>query len=140
MTLLQPKTSNQFPEGGYGFVDSRTGFKVNGWEGTPQMHAVKIRDHRRANPKHYPPGEPQWFDTASIIQEIYGQKVKTHPHLFRGYADTVQTVSSPAPLTTVGPEVKCKHCGSSKFKPIYCLSCGGNRVKGWKCESCNTDL
>ncbi len=139
MTLLQPKSSNGgFPQDGWPFTDPKTGFKINGWEGTPQMHAVKIRDHRRANPKHYPAGEPQWFDTASIIQEIYGQKVKTHPHLFRGYPDAGPQQTS-QPRSLVAPTTQCT-CGSNEFEPILCLTCGGHRIKGYKCKSCGKEV
>ena len=141
MTLLQPKQSNGgFPQGGWPYVDPKTGFKCNGWEGTPQMHAVKIIAHRRANPNFYPPSEGQWFDPASVVQEIYQQKVKTHPHLFKGYSDNApQMNAQPTPKTMVSPTIVCA-CGSNEFEPQYCKTCGGNRINGYKCSKCGKDI
>lgn len=135
MSLLQPKQTSQFPPGGYGFVDPKTGFKCVGYEGTPQMHAVKIMEHRRANPKFYPPGESHWFDKESIVQEIYKQKFQTHPHLFRGYGDA--PINVPAPEKSfLSPTVKCGKCGANEFENIYCKTCAGRRVVAIKCKSC----
>lgn len=141
MTLLQLKQSNGgFPQGGFPYQDPRTGFKCNGWEGTPQMHAVKIIQHRRANPKFYPPAEGQWFDTSAVVQEIYQQKALTHPHLFRGYPDkSPATVSNQRSTPMISPTLICS-CGSNEFTAVKCLTCGGSRIKSWKCTKCGREV
>lgn len=141
MSLLQPKQSNGgFPQGGWPWVDPKTGFKLNGWEGTPQMHAVKIIAHRRANPNHYPPSESHWFDPAAVVQEIYQQKVKTHPHLFKGYSDTPPIVErKPQTQLMVSPTIICA-CGSNEYEAIKCMTCGGHRIKGYRCKKCGKEI
>lgn len=142
MSLLQLKNANatQFPSGGgWGFIDPKTGFKCVGYEGTPQMHAAKIISHRRANPKFYPPGEAHWFDPNSVIQEIYQQKFKTHPHLFKGYGNAPVANTQRAAVVQISPTVLCS-CGSNDFTPIRCLTCGGHRITGYKCAKCGKEL
>ncbi len=139
MSLLQPKNNNQFPPGGFGFEDPKTGFKCVGYEGTPQMHAVKIRDHRRANPKFYPTGEGHWFDLNSIVQEIYQQKVRTHPYLFKGYPDKgPPIVKQDNSESIISPTVFCE-CGSNEWEVQYCRSCSGKRITGRKCKKCGKE-
>lgn len=135
LTLKQPNA--QFPPGGFSFVDERTGFKVNGYEGTPQMSAFKIKAHREGNPTLYPKTESQKFDINFIVQEIYQQRSKTMPELFK---ELNGTVSSSVPVinqnrsnqpikSSLGP---CT-CGSDMVFPIYCQTCSGNRITGYKC-------
>jgi hypothetical protein len=140
MSLLQPKQSNGgFPPNGWPFTDPKTGFKCNGWEGTPQMHAVKIIQHRRANPGVYPPGESQWFDAAAVIQEIYKQKASTHPHLFRGYPDGPRMVTREQKGSiVVSPTLICG-CGSNEWEELYCKTCAGRRITGYKCRKCGKE-
>lgn len=137
---LKNPNANQFPPQGWPFKDPKTGFRCNGYEGTPAMHAVKIIGNRRANPHHYPPGEPQWFDPNSVIQEIYAQKAATHPQLFKGFPD-VQIVAQPERIVSrvVAPTVICS-CGANDYEPIYCKTCGGKRITGYKCKSCGKEL
>ncbi len=139
MSLQLKNPNGSFPPGGWGFVDPKTGFKCNGWEGTPSMHAVKIIQHRRSNPKFYPPTEPQAFDMPSIVQEIYAQKAKTHAHLFVGYPDVIPSMSHSAPKAMVSPTHVCP-CGSTSWDPIYCKTCAGHRITGYKCHSCGKEL
>ncbi len=133
--ILKNSTSSQFPPGGYPFTDPKTGRKFNGWEGTPQMIAVKVAEHRRANPSLYPDGAGQ--DINGIIQEIFAQKFKVMPWLFRGQPDQGPGAypSQPAtePVTIRGE--KCS-CGATEFTPEYCKTCSGSRVVGMKCKSC----
>ncbi len=134
LALKQPNGS--FPPGGWPFTDPRTKKTWNGYEGTPQMHAISIIAHRRMNPKVYSPDEPQWFDMLLVIQEIYAQKFATQPAIFRGQADaTLGVVQKP-----VSGDQKCSKCGATDFEPVYCKTCGGQKVKGWKCRSCGTEL
>jgi len=121
----------QFPgPNGFAFTDPRTGFKVAGWEGTAQMNAIKIIANRRANPHIYDPAESQWFDRASVVQEIYAEMNKTQPELFNGFGGNVQLPVTPGPSGMV-----CS-CGSTDCTPIYCATCSGQRVTGWTCNSC----
>lgn len=130
---LKNATASQFPQGGWGFTDPKTNRKFNGWEGTPQMIAVKVAEHRRANPSIYPNGEGQ--DLNGIIQQIYEQKMKTAPWLFVGQPDKdpAQPQTQAATVTIVGQ--KCS-CGATEFKPVYCATCSGRRITGYTCASC----
>lgn len=140
MILQLKNPTQQFPQGGFGFRDPKTGFICNGYEGTPAMHAVKIIANRRANPHVYPAGESQWFDQQSVIQEIYAQKVVTHPHLFKGYSDAYIVPQKDKVVSrTIAPTVACA-CGSHDFDPVYCKTCGGRVIKGYKCKSCGKEL
>lgn len=134
LKLKQPNA--QFPAGGFGFTDPRTKRVWNGYEGTPQMTAVSIVQHRQANPTLYPPSETQWFDVLMVIQEIYAYKFQTMPELFVGYGGppiTIAAVTSPAAQPPSG--LVCS-CGSTSFSPVYCATCGGQKIKSWKCNSC----
>lgn len=135
--LKNPNSS--FPQYGWPFTDPRTGFICKGYEGTPTMHAVKIINHRRANPHVYSKDEPQWFDTQSVVQEIYAQKAATHPHLFRGFDDAMVTIQNVNNRQALAPTVKCK-CGAQDFDPIFCKTCGGRKVTGYRCKSCGKEL
>ncbi len=138
--ILQLKNPNSaFPHNGWPFVDERTGFKCNGWEGTPQMHAPKIIKNRRDNPQHYSTSEGQWFDVNSVVQEIYAQKHKTHPHLFKGFADAIPVATQIQSKPIIAPTVMCS-CGSNDFEPEFCKTCGGRRITGYKCKKCGKHL
>lgn len=132
LTLKTPNGS--FPPGGFPFTDPRTNKVWNGYEGTPAMHAVNIILHRRANSAIYPASEPQWFDKASVIQEILAQKFATHPHLFNGQPDKGPTIKAPAPKVA-DPGV-CPNCQSTAFEVVYCAICSGRRITGFKCSAC----
>lgn len=139
--IYQLKSSNSaFPPQGWPFTDPKTGFKCNGWEGTPQMHATKIIANRRANPSFYPTGEAKWFDPASVVQEIYAQKAATHPHLFKGFPDAhIVPRAERIVSRVIAPTVKCS-CGAGDFEPILCKTCGGRRIVGYKCKACGKEL
>lgn len=140
--ILQLKNSNanQFCQGGWPFVDPKSGFKCNGYEGTPKMHANKIIAHRRANPTLFPPNDASLFDVNSVIQEIYQQKFQTHPQLFVGQPGyTVLKMEKPA-KKNYQPNSKCPKCNSPDFEPVYCPTCTGRRITGYKCKSCGTHL
>lgn len=131
---LKNATASQFPQGGWPFEDPLTKRKFNGWEGTPQMIAVKVAEHRRANPQLYPDGKGQ--DLNSIVQEIYAQKVRVMPWLFTGYPDKNPAYpSQPAAKAVVIKGEKCT-CGATEFKPVYCPTCSGRRITGYVCASC----
>ena len=132
---LKNASASQFPPGGWPFTDPKTGRKFNGWEGTPQMIAVKVVEHRRANPSLYPDGAGQ--DVNAIIQEIFAQKVKAMPWLFTGFPDQGPGAypSQPAPASVSIRGEKCS-CGATEFKPVYCPTCSGRRIIGYTCASC----
>jgi hypothetical protein len=132
MKLQLKRPNDQFPPGGFGFIDPRTRRIFNGYEGTPAMHARNIRAHRLANPKLYPTEESKWFDEAEIVQEIYREKFKTAPHLFQGEPDNPPA----APTKTIQSNLGTCVCGSSDVTPIYCPTCGGQRITGYKCAAC----
>lgn len=129
--------AQQFPAGGFGFIDPRTKRVFNGMEGTGPMQAVKIIEHRRSNPTIYPVGEWQWFNQEEVIQEVYRQKHASMPELFVGY-DAALRPSNPEPYR---PQIaspaglKCV-CGSVTFKPNYCQTCAGSRINSWSCTVC----
>jgi hypothetical protein len=129
---LKNATASQFPPSGWPFSDPKTGMKFNGWEGTPQMQAVKIAAHRRANPKFYPDGAGQ--DSNAIIQELYQQKFSSAPWLFVGQPDKDPAQGQSQGATIIIGE-KCS-CGSTEWIPEYCKTCSGRRVIGRKCASC----
>lgn len=131
---LKNANANQFPPGGWGFKDKRTGFECKPHEGTPAMHAVKIIANRKGNPHFYPPGEPQWFDASMIIQEIYAQKAATHPYLFKGHSD-VQIIPR-TQRSEVITDKPCPSCGGTEWELTFCKTCAGRRVTGKKCKSC----
>ena len=138
--ILKLKNPNApFPQGGWPFKDPKTGFSVNGYEGTPTMHAPKIIAHRRANPHVYPSQQYHWFDEQSVIQEIYQQKLATHPHLFRGFADKTVEIKTKATNKRVEqPSLNCE-CGALDWKPKYCPTCSGKKLIGWTCGKCGKD-
>ncbi len=126
----------QFPPGGFGFVDPRTKRVFNGWEGTAPMQAVKIIEHRRGNPKIYPPEEGQWFDQKSVTIEVLAQKFKEMPHLFLGQPDKDPSYpSQPVARETIVKGAACS-CGCTEFIAEYCKTCSGARIVGRKCKSC----
>jgi hypothetical protein len=133
MSLKLKKPSGQFPPGGWPFTDPRTKFTCNGFEGTPDMQAVKIIAHRRANPHIYPPAEGQWFDRQSVAQEVMAQKYATNPELFVGGG---QPAPKPKRKKIEHPISMCQHCGSTDWEPVYCPTCGGKRLTGYKCKQC----
>lgn len=132
LQLKQP-TMEFPPDGGFSFIDPRTGFRVNGLEGTIEQTARKVSIHRQANPTLYPPNEPQWFDIESVIQELFEQKNRTHPHLFIGAPDS-SGLSSPK-TTDNGVCI----CGESQVEPIYCAACGGSKITGYRCVACKAE-
>jgi len=135
--LSLKKPSNQFPDGGgWGFVDPKTGMKFNGYEGSPQMIAVKIAAHRAANPKLYPNGHGQ--NPESIVQEIYQQKADKMPWLFRGFPDKNPAAaypSAPDNAPVAKTSAACS-CGATEVKPVYCQVCSGRKVTGYTCIGC----
>ncbi len=131
---LKNASASQFPENGWPFTDPRTGMKFPGWEGSPDMQSVKIAAHRAANPKLWPNGEGQ--DRGGIIQELFAQKVRTHPYLFVGYPDKDPSYrSQPEARETIVKGSACS-CGCTEFIAEYCRTCSGNRIVGRKCKSC----
>lgn len=135
MSLRLKNPSNQFPPGGYPFTDERTGFKVDPMSGTPDMHAVKIIAHRRANPHIYPPAEPQWFDQTSVREEVLQQKFKTNPELFVGQPEKIKLIKAKSKVIDPGNSI-CE-CGALDWEPTFCPTCGGRKkVTGFKCRKC----
>jgi DNA-directed RNA polymerase subunit M/transcription elongation factor TFIIS len=139
MILKLKSPQAQFPNAGWPFKDPRTGFTVKGvaaYEQTAHGLAHKIIKNRRANPHLYSASEPQWFDTESVVQEIYQLKKSTHPELF-----TDSTASLPAPTAdkkvTTPQGLKCPECGSADVTALGCKTCSGNRIKSYKCNACN---
>ncbi len=131
---LKNASASQFPPEGWPFTDPKTGMRFNGWEGTPQMIAVKIQAHRAANPKFYPDGAGQ--DANAIIQEIFMQKVQRMPWLFSGYPDKDPSYpSQPVARETIVKGAACS-CGCTEFIAEYCKTCSGARIVGRKCKSC----
>jgi hypothetical protein len=134
--VLKSSSSSQFPpNGGWGFIDPRTGMRFNGWEGDQFAIARKVIEHRRANPKVWPQDEVG--DQNSVVQEIFKQKHATTPWLFRGEPDQNSGAYPSATQTqeqTILGE-KCT-CGSVEYEPVYCKTCSGKRIVGTKCKSC----
>lgn len=135
MSLRLKKPSNSFPHNGWPFKDPKTGFICNGYEGTPEMHAVKIIAHRRANPHIYPPSEAHWFNQIAVREEILVQKHATNPELFVGEPDKAITVKVRAAKTVDTPGSTCT-CGALDWEPTYCKTCSGKKVNGFKCRKC----
>jgi len=113
----------------------------DGMMASPERTALAIIKHRRGNPKAYAPSESQWFDKDSIVQEILGQKQKTHPHLFVdptaqtaqvgiGHANELQPQQPPQ--TKSGACV----CGANDWEAILCKTCGNGKITGYVCRSC----
>lgn len=123
------------PGGGFSFIDAKTGFRVNGLEGTIEQTAQKVVDHRRANPNVYPPSEVNAFELGAVIQEIFKQKFASMPWLFEGGGEQpgfYETGSKPAVLG------HCI-CGETAVEPIYCPGCGGQRITGYRCIACKAE-
>ena len=133
MLLALKLPNGDFPPGGFPFVDPRTQRVWNGYEGTADMHAASIIIHRRANPNIYPPSEGHWFDKQSVIQEIFQQKFKTHPYIFRGQPEPNQAVKLIQPKGVMGV---CPQCQGTRFETQYCPTCSGKRITGYKCLDC----
>ena len=136
MSLQLKRPSDQFPPGGFGFKDARTGMMFNGYEGTPAMTAVKVIAHREANPSLYPRSEGHWFSVDGIVQEIFEQKYATMPWLFIGGPDDPGLPTpQPRSLTAKGVCV----CGATETEPVYCKTCGGQKVVNYKCKACGQE-
>ena len=135
MILKLRSPNSAFPQNGWPFKDPKTGFVCNGFEGTPEMHAVKIIANRRANPQHYPKDDARAFDTLNVIQEIYAQKAVTHPEIFNNYQGNLHVpVVNNTPAVVSGKQ--CKFCNGTDVEGIQCRTCGGNKITGYKCRSC----
>jgi len=113
------------PQGGYSFLDPRTGMSFDGLHGNVESTARKVVAHRVANPKLYPEGGGGLDET---IQEIYAQKNATHPHLFLGGPE-LKLGQQPQAATVCA-------CGSTEFVEILCKTCGSRVVTGRKCAKC----
>lgn len=132
---LKNPNRDAFPPGGFGFVDPKTQMRFNGWEGTYEMTAQKVVEHRRANPTMYPPTDGPSFDLGEVIQEIFRQKFASMPWLFNGGGEQPGTHEAASKI----PELGHCLCGESKVEPIYCASCGGSRITGYRCVACKAE-
>ena len=135
LSLKNPKSS-QFPPSGWNFSDPKTGMSFNGYQGSPEMIAVKVAEHRRANPKFYPGNEGQ--NVQNIVQEIYAAKHAKMPWLFRGEPDlnTAAAYPSQPDNAPVAKTSAACSCGATEVKPVYCPTCSGKRVTGYTCIGC----
>lgn len=137
MTLsLKNPGASQFPPSGWPYRDPKTGMDFNGYQGSPQIIAVKIAEHRRANPKFYPGNEGQ--NVESIVQEIYAAKFAVAPWMFKGQPDrnpVYQSATQSQPSNERVNGAACS-CGSTEYIPVYCPTCSGRRITGRKCASC----
>ncbi len=131
MPLIPRTPTAPFPAGGgFGFTDPRTLMPFDGMMGNAETTAQAIIKHRRGNPNKYDPTEAGLFDLDSVVQEIYAQKQKTHPHLFIGGPELAAGVPPQAASVCT--------CGSTEFEPIYCATCGSGKsvVVGQRCKKC----
>ncbi len=131
--ILKNPNRDQFPPGGFPYVDPKTGMRFSGFDGTVHHIAQQVSNHRRANPNLYPVGEHHWFDLNYIVQQIYEQKAGVQPWLFVGFPDQTPSATH-IPQKT--PEMGYCICGGSEVEEILCSTCGGRRVTGYKCKSC----
>ena len=132
MSLQLKNPNDQFPPGGFGFTDPKTGLRFNGYEGTVEMTANKVADHRRANPNLY---DARQISIEGIKQEILAQKYAEMPWLFVGYKGHAPTMPS-VRATPEMPDLGRCICGCSEIEPIYCSVCSGRRITGFKCKAC----
>lgn len=135
MNLRLKNPNAQFPPLGWPFKDERTGYTISGYDGTPEMQAERVIKNRRANPHLYPTAETKWFDRASVVQEVYRQKFKTHPYLFAGQPDKTPNTTLSKPKIEQAASI-CT-CGANDWEAIYCPTCSGKKIKGYKCRACS---
>ncbi len=129
MKLVLKRPTEMYPAGqGFGFVEPKTGMRFNGLHSNPQGTALKIIDHRRANPKLFTDASD--FDVENTVQQIYQQKLQTMPELFIGFGGEP---------TQMFPDASKCNCGGKESTPVYCKSCGGHRIVAYKCSSCGLE-
>lgn len=132
MSNLKLKPGIKFVPMGYPYTDPRTRRQFDAYQYGVDGVISMIIEHRRANPKHYPENEPQWFLPSSVRQEFLRHVKEVNPSLLVGGG------SAPInPVPNNGVPSKCAACGGTAFSPTYCPTCGsGNRINGYKCDAC----
>lgn len=129
MNELRLKAGAKFAPSGFPFIDPKTGFKADAYERSFDGAIALLIEHRKANPRVYPPSEPQHFSPALVKQEILRSLVDKAPQIFaEAPAPTAVRASTGVPESCI--------CGSTEFKPHYCVTCGGGRIDGHQCVKC----
>lgn len=121
-----------FLPGGNPYVDPRTNRRFDGFDAGGFGDQVnRIIKHRLANPKLYPPSEPQYLSfnfVADQLDEYQCQRFGGDP---RYCGATPQEVERKSQLMAKGI---CSNCGGKLIQNI-CQTCSG-KVLGLKCERC----
>ncbi len=129
MSDLRLKSGTKFCPSGFPYTDPKTGFKADAYERGFDGAIAMLIQHRQANPKIYPAGEPQHFSPALVKQEFLRHLADKVPQIF---------AEAPAPSvvrTAAGVPEVCT-CGGTEFEPHQCPTCGGSRIDGYRCKSC----
>lgn len=105
--------------------------------------ALRVREHRQANPAIYKPENTIAFNVEAIKGEIVIQVCSRQP----SYCEDDARPGQPYPPTEKPAKSEpyrqqgktCGKCGGQDFTPIYCASCGGRRISSYKCNTCGYD-
>lgn len=133
MRLKDEWKGTKFPNGGWPFVDSRTGKVFDPNAGDIRDRANQVISHRRANPHIYSPSELKYLDRDWVMAEIEDYICKVNPSLCGD-----GQVQRPTVNVTVMPTTPCSACGSTQYEAEMCPSCGTPRVVAYRCKQCKT--
>lgn len=132
--------NGSYPPGGFVFSDPHTAMQFTDEGADLHSQALKVAEHRRANPHIYKPTDTNKFDPEEIKKEIVIQVCARQPT----YCEDEANPGQPYPLPPSKAQIEivrhqgrvCVKCGSGDFTPVRCSPCGGNRISGWKCVQC----
>lgn len=126
--------NGEFPAGGHLFIDPRTGMTFE--HGDFNDITSQIQKHRMANPKVYPPSEPELLSPHHIgIQQEFFTCMRLHNdprHCESGEPVPVNTNG----LTLMVMSAPCPKCGCKTGFQIICKTCQGRKRTGFYCENC----
>ncbi len=144
MGLRLRNPNGAFPAGGYTFSDPHTAMQFPDEKIDLHNQALKVIEHRKANPHIYKPEDTIKFDPGEVQKEILIQVCSRVPAV----CEDESTPGAPYPPQPQKAQLEinrqqgrvCPRCKSDEFTPIRCSSCGGNRISGWKCVGCGYQL
>lgn len=135
--------NSHFPPGGYTFDDPHTAMHFPGEGVDLHSQALKVIEHRKANPHIYKPEDTLQIDLEEVKRQIVIQVCARQPSycVDEAHPDRPYPHVDPTPKKEVKTfqGKKCAKCGAGEFEPVYCRSCGGSRVQSWKCANCGFD-
>lgn len=132
-----------YPPQGYIFSDPHTAMQFTDEGIDLHSQALKVIEHRKANPNIYKESDAIRFDVEEVKKEIVIQVCSRQPSYCED--ESRPGVPYPAPPEPAQHEIHrqqgktCVKCGGSEFTAIMCRTCGGSRVQSYKCNKCGFD-